>query len=99
MEFLPLSRRRSSSQNVPSGEERGETDVFAGWGSQLLKKKKIFFNFFLSVLSRALYYYYKLSFGTIVNFFARVTKITCQYMTYRTFAGQQPDFRLKFVFL
>ena len=30
MEFLPLSRRRSSPQNVPSGEERGETDVFAG---------------------------------------------------------------------
>ena len=30
MEFLPLSRRRSSARNVPSGEERGETDVFAG---------------------------------------------------------------------
>ena len=27
MEFQSLSRRRSSSQNVPSGEERGETDV------------------------------------------------------------------------
>ena len=27
--FLSLSRRRSSAQNVPSGEERGETDVFA----------------------------------------------------------------------
>ena len=25
-----LSRRRSSARNVPSGEERGETDVFAG---------------------------------------------------------------------
>ena len=31
MEFLSLSRRCSSVQNVPSGEERGETDVFAGW--------------------------------------------------------------------
>ena len=31
MEFLPLSRRRSSAQNVPSDEERGETDVFAGY--------------------------------------------------------------------
>ena len=31
MEFLSLSRRRSSSRNVPSGEERGETDVFAGY--------------------------------------------------------------------
>ena len=31
MEFLPLSRRRSSSRNVPGGEERGETDVFAGY--------------------------------------------------------------------
>ena len=30
MEFLPLSRRRSSARNVHSGEERGETDVFAG---------------------------------------------------------------------
>ena len=30
MEFLPLSRGRSSPKNVPSGEERGETDVFAG---------------------------------------------------------------------
>ena len=31
MEFLPLSRRRSSARNVPSGEERGETDLFAGY--------------------------------------------------------------------
>ena len=31
MEFLSLSRRRSSSRNVPSDEERGETDVFAGY--------------------------------------------------------------------
>ena len=31
MEFLSLSRRRSSARNVPSGEERGETDVSAGY--------------------------------------------------------------------
>ena len=31
MKFLPLSRRRSSARNVPSDEERGETDVFAGY--------------------------------------------------------------------
>ena len=31
MEFLLLSRRHSSVRNVPSGEERGETDVFAGY--------------------------------------------------------------------
>ena len=31
MKFMSLSRRRSSSRNVPSGEERGETDVFAGY--------------------------------------------------------------------
>ena len=31
MEFLPPSRRRSSARNVPSGEERRETDVFAGY--------------------------------------------------------------------
>ena len=30
MEFLPLSRKRSSARNVPSYEEQGETDVFAG---------------------------------------------------------------------
>ena len=30
MEFLSLSRRHSSSRNVPSGEVRGETAVFAG---------------------------------------------------------------------
>ena len=28
MEFLSVSRRRSSSRNVPSDEEQGETDVF-----------------------------------------------------------------------
>ena len=31
MEFLSLSRRRSSARNVLSNEERGETDVFAGY--------------------------------------------------------------------
>ena len=31
MEFVPLNRRRSSARNVPSCEERGETDVFAGY--------------------------------------------------------------------
>ena len=31
MEFLSLSRRRSSARNVPIGEERGETDAFAGY--------------------------------------------------------------------
>ena len=30
MEFLSLSRSFSFARNVPSGEERGETDVFAG---------------------------------------------------------------------
>ena len=30
VEFLSLKRRRFSSRNVLSGEERGETDVFAG---------------------------------------------------------------------
>ena len=30
MEFLSLSRRRSSSQNVASGEEQGEMAVIAG---------------------------------------------------------------------
>ena len=31
MEFLSLSRRCSSAWNVPSGEERGEMDVSAGY--------------------------------------------------------------------
>ena len=35
MEFLSLSRRRSSPRNVPSDEERGETDVFAGYQKRL----------------------------------------------------------------
>ena len=41
MEFLSLSRRRFSSLNVPtlSGEERGETAVFAGYG-------RVFFGIF-----------------------------------------------------
>ena len=30
MEFLSLSRRRSSARNIRSGEERGETGVLAG---------------------------------------------------------------------
>ena len=30
VEFLLLSRRPSSWQNVPSGKEQGETPVFAG---------------------------------------------------------------------
>ena len=36
MEFLLLSHRRFSARNVPSGEERGETDVFADYLSQRL---------------------------------------------------------------
>ena len=40
MEFLPLSRRRSSSRNVPGGEERGETDVFAVYFKGLFKETK-----------------------------------------------------------
>ena len=42
MEFLSLSHRRSSVRNVPSGEERGETDVFAGYRStqrEILRKR------------------------------------------------------------
>ena len=41
MKFLSLSRRRFSSLNVPtlSGEERGETAVFAGYG-------RVFFRIF-----------------------------------------------------
>ena len=31
MEFLSLSRRHSSLQNIPSDEERGETAVFVGY--------------------------------------------------------------------
>ena len=33
MEFLSLRRRRSSARNVLSDEERGEMDVFAGYGN------------------------------------------------------------------
>ena len=37
MEFLSLSRRRYSSRNVLSGEERGETAVFARFFFFLIK--------------------------------------------------------------
>ena len=43
MEFLSLSRRCSSARNVPSGEERGETDVFAGYIDSRLKQVFVFF--------------------------------------------------------
>ena len=36
MEFLSLSRRRSSVRNVPS-RERGETDVFTGFKANTLE--------------------------------------------------------------
>ena len=39
MEFLSLSRRRSSARNVPSGEQ-GETDVFAGYKSNTLEIRR-----------------------------------------------------------
>ena len=32
MKILPLRYRRSSVRNVPSGKERGETFLFAGYG-------------------------------------------------------------------
>ena len=35
MEFLLLSRRHSSWQNVPVGQELGEMAVFAGYGSPI----------------------------------------------------------------
>ena len=43
MDFLSLSRRHFSSPNVPSGEERGETDVFAGWFSFHFQCKRSIF--------------------------------------------------------
>ena len=45
MEFLPLSRRRSSSRNVPGGEERGETDVFAGYYTPQIESFLVIINF------------------------------------------------------
>ena len=44
MEFLSLSRRRSSSRTIPSGEERGETDVFAGHKLNMLAADHIYHN-------------------------------------------------------
>ena len=41
MEFLQLSRRRSCSRNVPGGEERGETDVFAGYSKNKIDNNKL----------------------------------------------------------
>ena len=42
MEFLSLSRRRSSARNVLSDEERGETDVFAGYQPSYLSPNPTF---------------------------------------------------------
>ena len=50
MEFLSLSRRHSSARNVPSGEERGETDVFAGYITA--DQRDVFF-FYLAVIAYA----------------------------------------------
>ena len=52
MEFLQLSRRRSSGRNVQSGEERGETDVFAGWAIGCWHR--VFFSFVRSLLEEAI---------------------------------------------
>ena len=41
MEFQSLSRRRSFARNVPSGEERGKTGVFAGQSKSGFIKKQI----------------------------------------------------------
>ena len=44
MEFLSLSRRRSSARNVLSDEEGGETDVFAGYHTVNIEKISICLN-------------------------------------------------------
>ena len=61
MEFMSLSYRRSSSRNVPSGEERGETDVFAGYPTSRRLSSREFPHFpvfslpMLSLKTRAFY--------------------------------------------
>ena len=41
LEFLSLIRRRSSARDVPIGaEERGETDVFAGYTFTILLRMR-----------------------------------------------------------
>ena len=55
MEFLSLSRRCSSARNVPSSEERGETDVFAGYHQPYEDKSEVnrrFAAFILDILNR-----------------------------------------------
>ena len=47
MKFLSLSRRRFSARKGPSGEERGETDVFAS----VLKRLQIYLSFCVSKLA------------------------------------------------
>ena len=44
MEVLSLSSRRSSSWNVPTDEERGETPVFAGYPLARLATEHWLFN-------------------------------------------------------
>ena len=45
MEFLSLSRRRSSAWNVASGEEGGETDVLEGYKIPVKISAKLYVNF------------------------------------------------------
>ena len=40
LEFLSLIRRRYSARDVPIGEERGETDVFAGYTFTILLRMR-----------------------------------------------------------
>ena len=47
MEFLSLKRRLSSSRNFLSGEERGETDVFAGYRSDYSSRNVSIRRYFL----------------------------------------------------
>ena len=51
MEFMSLSRRRSSSRNFPSGEEGGGTAVFVGYyGPLIIGAERIILVFMTSCL-------------------------------------------------
>ena len=41
MEFMSLSRRRSSSRNFPSGEDGGGTAVFVGYYGPLTRENDL----------------------------------------------------------
>ena len=60
-------------------------------------EKKYILQLFLERSQSSIIILLQALFWNYCQLFARVTEITCQYMTHRTIEGQQPDFRLNVI--